>query len=176
MQSLYRISFFLFGCFFVQLAHAQTQPQTQPLLRDTVINPVQRDTTGLMPLDTVPVTSLSPELLNIYNQTAAKKYKIADIKVTGNNYFDQNLLLSIAGLNVGDEVAIPGGDNFSRAINKLWSQNYFSDVAIYLTAVKDDNIWVEVHVTERPRLSNYTFKGVKKSEIDDLKPKTGLVI
>ena len=88
MQSLYRIPFFLFGCFFVQLAHAQTQPQTQPLLRDTVINPVQRDTTGFMPLDTVPVTSLSPELLNIYNQTAAKKYKIADIKVTGKNTAD----------------------------------------------------------------------------------------
>lgn len=176
MQSLYRISFFLFGCcFIVQLVSAQN-PQTQPLLRDTVINPVQRDTTGMMPLDTVPVTSLSPELLNIYNQNASKKYKIADIKVTGNNYFDQNLLLSIAGLNVGDEVAIPGGDNFAKAITKLWNQKYFSDVAIYLTAVKDNNIWVEVHVTERPRLSNFTFKGVKKSEADDLKPKTGLVI
>jgi outer membrane protein insertion porin family len=44
--------------------------------------------------------------------------------------------LSIRGLSVGDEVALPGGDNFSKAINKLWSQNYFSDVAIYITSVK----------------------------------------
>ncbi len=182
MQSFYRISFFLFGCFFcVQFVHAQTQPQAQPVLPDTVINPlVTRDTTGTLNInqDTIPgnVTSLSPDLLNIYNQTTPKKYKIADIKVTGNNYFDQNLLLSIAGLSVGDEVTIPGGDNFSKAINKLWSQNYFSDVAIYLTSVKDNNIDVEVHVTERPRLSKFIFKGVKKSETDDLKPKTGLVI
>ena len=84
--------------------------------------------------------------------------------------------LSIAGLNVGDEVSIPGGDNFSKAINKLWLQNYFSDVAIYITSLKDNNISVEVHVTERPRLSRFIFKGVKKSETDDLKPKTGLVI
>ena len=77
---------------------------------------------------------------------------------------------------MGDEVTIPGGDNFSKAINKLWSQNYFSDVAIYLTSIKDNNISVEVHVTERPRLSKFIFKGIKKSETDDLKPKTGLVI
>src|SRR5689334_11885840 len=161
MQSLYRISFFLFGCFFsVQFVCAQTQPQAQPVLPDTVINPlVTRDTTGTLNInqDTIPgnVTSLNPDLLNIYNQTVPKKYKIADIKVTGNNYFDQNLLLSIAGLSVGDEVTIPGGDNFSKAINKLWSQNYFSDVAIYLTSVKDNTIGVEIHVTERPRLSKF---------------------
>lgn len=182
MQSFYRIFFVLFGCLFsVQFICAQTQPQAQPVLPDTVINPlVTRDTTGTLNIhqDTIPqdITSLSPELLNIYNQTTPKKYKIADIKVTGNNYFDQNLLLSISGLSVGDEVAIPGGDNFSRAINKLWSQNYFSDVAIYLTSVKGNDISVEVHVTERPRLSRFIFKGVKKSETDDLKPKTGLVI
>ena len=181
MQSLYRFSFFLLGCFLsVQFVCAQTQPQAQPVLPDTVQGPlVQRDTTGTINIhqDTIPdVTSLSPDLLNVYNQTISKKYKIADLKVTGNNYFDQNLLLSIAGLTVGDEVAIPGGDNFSKAITKLWSQNYFSDVTVYLTAVKDNTISVEVHVTERPRLSNFVFKGIKKSETDDLKPKTGLVI
>ena len=115
-------------------------------------------------------------MLNIYNQTVAKKYKISDLKVTGNNYFDQNLLLSIAGLSVGDEISMPGGDNFSKAINKLWEQKYFSDIAIYITSVKDNTISVEVHVTERPRLSKFIFKGVKKSEADDLKPKTGLVV
>jgi outer membrane protein insertion porin family len=115
-------------------------------------------------------------LLNIFNQPMPKKYKITGITVTGNNFFDQNLLLSIAGLNVGDEVSIPGGDIFSKAINKLWSQNYFSDVAIYITSLKDETITLEVNVTERPRLSRYEFNGIKKSEKDDLVPKTGLVI
>jgi outer membrane protein insertion porin family len=163
----------------IQTINAQ-QPQTPPVLPDTIPGPlVQKDSTGLIRInrDTLPpVTSLNADLLNIFNQTAPKKYKIAAINITGNNYFDQNLLLSIAGLNVGDEVALPGGDNFSKAINKLWAQNYFNDIAIYITSLKGTDISLEINVTERPRLSRYEFTGVKKGEKDDLTPKTGLVI
>jgi len=121
------------------------------------------------------INSLDPELLNIFNQKNAQKYKVADIKVTGNKYFDQALLISVAGISVGDEITIPGGDNFSKAINKLWAQNYFSDVAIYITKLEGTNIYLEINVTERPRLSNYILKGVSKSEADDVGPKTGLI-
>ena len=155
------------------------QPTVPTILPDTLPGPlVQRDTTGLINIqqDTLPITSLNADLLNIFNQQAPKKYKITGIIVTGNNFFDQNLLLSIAGLNVGDEVSIPGGDIFAKAINKLWSQKYFSDVAIYITSLKDETITLEINVTERPRLSKYEFTGIKKSEKDDLVPKTGLVI
>ncbi|HRH59511.1 MAG TPA: POTRA domain-containing protein [Chitinophagaceae bacterium] len=122
-----------------------------------------------------PVTSLDADLLNIFNQKNPQKYKIADVKVTGNKYFDQTLLISVAGLNVGDEIIIPGGDDFSRAINKLWSQNYFSDIAIYITKLEGTNISLEINVTERPRLSKYFLKGISKTEADDLGPKTGLI-
>lgn len=123
-----------------------------------------------------PVTSLDADLLNIYNQKIPQKYKIANIKVTGNKYFDEALLLSVAGLNVGDEITIPGGDNFSKAINKLWAQNYFSDVAIYIVKLDGTNINLEINVQERPRLSKYFFKNITKSESEDLGPKTGLVV
>lgn len=130
--------------------------------------------TTIHPTDTA-ITSLNPELLNIFNQKTSQKYKIADIKVTGNKYFDQSLLISVSGLNVGDEIALPGADNFSKAISKLWAQNYFSDIAIYITKLEGTNIYLEINVTERPRLSNFTFKGINKSEQDDLVPKTGLI-
>lgn len=126
------------------------------------------DTTG-------PVTNLNTALLNIFNQKQPHKYRIDSINVTGNTYFDKTLLLSIAGLAVGDEVSLPGGDNFSKAITKLWEQNYFSGITIYITNLKDDNIQIEVNVLERPRLSDYRFEGIRKSEVDDLDPKTGLV-
>ena len=129
--------------------------------------PGQTDTT---------VTSLDANLLNIFNQKTPKKYKIASIKITGNKYFDQALLLSVAGINTGDEVVIPGGDLFSKAINKLWGQNYFSDVEIYITKLQGTNIDIEIAVTERPRLSKFIFRGAKKGEQDDLKTKTGLVV
>ena len=72
------------------------------------------------------VTALNVDLLNIFSQKQTKKYKIRKIAVSGNQYFDETLLTSIANLSVGNEVAIPGGDNFSKAITKLWAQNYFS--------------------------------------------------
>ncbi len=121
------------------------------------------------------ITSINVDLINIYNQKKPIKYKIAGVKVTGNNYFDESLLLSIANINIGDEVTIPGGDNFSKAITKLWGQNYFSDVAIFITKLEAKNIWLEISVTERPRLARYDFIGIKKSEKEDLMGKTGLV-
>jgi len=121
------------------------------------------------------ITSVEADLINIFNQKAPKKYKIASVKVVGNSYFDENLLISIANLSPGDEVTIPGGDNFAKAITKLWAQNYFDSVAIYLTGLHGTNIDVEIDVRERPRLSKFYFKGARKGESDDLSSKTGLV-
>lgn len=124
--------------------------------------------------DTV-ITSVDADLINIFNQRTPRKYKISAIKVTGNKFFDENLLISISNINIGDEVTIPGGDAFSKAIMKLWDQKYFSDVEIYITKLVDKEIEIEIAVTERPRLSNFFFKGVRKGESEDLTGKTGLV-
>jgi outer membrane protein insertion porin family len=121
------------------------------------------------------ITSVDVDLVNLFSQKKARKYKVAGIAVTGNKYFDETLLISIANINVGDEITIPGGDNFAKAINKLWGQNYFSDVQVYVTKLEGTNIWLEISVTERPRLSKYEFIGVKKGDKEDLMGKTGLV-
>jgi len=120
------------------------------------------------------VTQINIQLINIFNQKTTTKYKIRNIKVVGNENFDESLLLSLSTLNTGDEVAIPGGDNFAKSIRKLMDQNYFSDVSIYLTDLVGKEIDVEINVTERPRLAKFTFMGVKKSDIDELSGKTGL--
>ena len=120
------------------------------------------------------VSQINVKLINIFNQKTPSKYKIRNIKVVGNENFDENLLLSLSTLNIGDEVTIPGGDNFAKSIHKLMDQNYFSDVSIYLTDLVGKEIDVEINVTERPRLSKFTFLGVKKSDIDELSGKTGL--
>ena len=121
------------------------------------------------------ITSIEVDLLNIFNQKTPRKYKVSAVKVIGNRFFDENLLVSIANINVGDEISIPGGDNFSKAITKLWGQNYFSNVEIYITKLEGKNIEIEISVTERPRLSKFFFKGIRKGEGDDLSAKTGLV-
>jgi outer membrane protein insertion porin family len=123
------------------------------------------------------ITSIDADLINIFTQKVPKTYKVASVKVVwlGNKFYDENLLLSIANINVGDDIKIPGGDNFSKVITKLWSQNYFSDVKVYITSLEGKNIGVEIEVTERPRLSKFYFRDVRKSESEDLSGKTGLI-
>ena len=134
------------------------------------------DTTGNPVIaDTATAASIDVNLENIFSQKTPHRYKVANVAVTGNKYFDAALLISIANINIGDEIVIPGGDNFSKAISNLWKQNYFSNVEIYITKVENSNISLEIAVTERPRLSTFTFKGIPKSQADDLTPKVGLV-
>lgn len=121
------------------------------------------------------ITNINSELINIFNQKTPKRYRIANVRVLGNRFFDENLLISIANINPGDEVTIPGGDNFSKAINKLWAQKYFSNVEIFITKLEGKNIDIEIAVTERPRLARFFFKGVRKGETEDLSGKTGLL-
>ena len=124
-------------------------------------------------VDTLP-TSINPELENIFTAKNPKEYIISDIKVTGTSSFDPNLVISISGLAVGDKIVLPGGDNFARAINNLWKQNLVSNVEIFLTNLSGKNLSVELHITDRPTLTNFKFKGIGKSEAEDLTPKLGL--
>ncbi|PZP52389.1 MAG: outer membrane protein assembly factor [Pseudopedobacter saltans] len=122
------------------------------------------------------VNSLDADLLNIFNQSTSKQYKIAGIAVTGNDYYDSSLIISVSGLSIGDVIKIPGADNISRTINKLWSLEAFSDISIFYTKLEGDNIWLEIHVVERPRLTHLYFKGVPKSQADEIKGRSGLVL
>ncbi len=170
MRKVYYLFFFIIAaCWFNSKASAQVISNPADTLAksvDTSTNLV--DTSGMS-------SSIDVNLENIFNQKTPHKYKIANVTVTGNQYFDATLLVSIANINVGDQVVIPGGDIFSRAISNLWKQNYFSNVEVYLTKVEGSNISVEIAVTERPRLSSFSFKGIPKSQADDLTPKVGLV-
>jgi outer membrane protein insertion porin family len=123
--------------------------------------------------DTIPV-SVNPALQDIYNSKYPKEYTIAGITVTGAKAFDQNLVISISGLAVGDKIMIPGTDAFSKAIAKLWKQSLVSNVDIFLTKLEGSNLFIELNVTERPRLLNFKFVGIKKGEKDDLETKIGL--
>lgn len=131
--------------------------------------------TAFAQIDTT-VTSIDVKLEDLFKGTTPKEYKVGNVIVTGNKYFDQALLLSIANINKGDKIMIPGGDNFSRVISNLWGQNYFSNVVVYVTRLQQPNILdIEINVQERPRLGRFIFKGVKKGNVEDLTTKTQLV-
>lgn len=118
--------------------------------------------------------SVDPELEAIMNSKVPREYIIAGITVNGSKTFDSALLVSVSGIAVGDKVYLPGGDLFSKAIAAIWRQQYFDDATIYITKVDGKDIYIEISVTERARLGNFFFKGIKKGEEDELKEKVGL--
>src|SRR5215204_2266196 len=125
--------------------------------------------------DTTKPTSVDPELLAIENGKIPKEYTIRSIVVTGINFLDTSIVQSISGIQIGDKMMLPGGDAFSKAITNLWRQKLFSNIQIYITAVRDNTIDIEINVQERPKLSNFKFVGVKKTEADELPEKASLV-
>lgn len=108
------------------------------------------------------------------NYSSPKEYEIADIEVTGVEFLDNNALISLSGLRVGDKVKIPG-DNISSAIDKLWKQGIIGNISIVATKIEGDKIWLKIILSERPRLTGYEFKGVNKSQQSELKDKIELV-
>jgi outer membrane protein insertion porin family len=125
--------------------------------------------------DTAKTTAVDPELEALLQAKTPKEYNLAGIKVSGLKRYDESLLISISGLSIGDKIVYPGGDNFSHAIQNLWKQNLFSNIQIFFIRIDSRDLYIEIHVEERPALSNFYFKGVKKAQEDELKGKTGLV-
>lgn len=98
-------------------------------------------------------------------------YYLAGIKVTGNQYTEEQSVVILSGLSLGRRLTLPGSD-LSKAISKLWKQDIFSDVQIYLDRIDEGNqLHLIIAVTERPRISRYSFKGIRKGQADDLRDK-----
>jgi outer membrane protein insertion porin family len=127
-----------------------------------------------VPADTSLPPASNADLQALLESKTPKEYTLAGITVTGTKRYDAALLTSISGLAIGDKIVYPGGDDFSRAIQSLWKQNLFSNIQIYFTRVQGTDIWLELNVTERPGLSDFKFRGPKKSEQEDLISKIGL--
>jgi outer membrane protein insertion porin family len=98
-----------------------------------------------------------------------KKYRIADIRITGAEFTDRNVISLLSGLSKGDEIAVPG-DKIQDAIKKLWKQGMFEDIQILQDKIEGNEVYLVIHVVERPRLTKFNFKGdVRKGEADDIR-------
>jgi outer membrane protein insertion porin family len=102
-----------------------------------------------------------------------KEYELGGITISGVQYLDESVLITLTGLTVGEKYKIPG-DKLSTSIENLWKQGLLSDIKIYATKIIDNKIFLEFKIKELPRLSKFTFEGVNKSEADKLREKLSL--
>ena len=107
--------------------------------------------------------------------TRPRKYIVGDVAVEGNTYFSSNQIVSQTGLLKGREVTIPG-DDITSAIKKLTTRGFFEDVGIYVDHFSParDSVYLTIKIMERPRVSKYTYTGIKSSEKKDLQERLNL--
>ena len=98
-----------------------------------------------------------------------KKYAVGNIAVEGNTYFSDNQIIQLTGLYKGASVTVPG-DDITNIVNRLWAQKYFRDVQVSADSVSHagDSIYLRILIKERPRVSRWTFTGIKNGERKDL--------
>ncbi|MDO5572179.1 MAG: outer membrane protein assembly factor BamA [Bacteroidales bacterium] len=111
---------------------------------------------------------------SILYSTTPKKYEIAGISVTGVKNYEDYVLIGFSGLSVGQVIEIPG-DDITNAIKRFWKQGLFSDVSISVAKIYKNQVWLDIKLQQRPRISQINYHGVKKSEREDLDIQLGLV-
>src|SRR5690554_1289550 len=106
--------------------------------------------------------------LEALDYSSPRTYEIGGITVSGTENLDHSALIAISGLQIGQEIDVPG-EKISEAISKLWTQDLFTDIKIAATDVRGDIIFLKIIVEERSRLSKFRFKGVKKGKQESLR-------
>ena len=109
-----------------------------------------------------------------YSRTP-KQYFIGQITIDGVKNYDDRLLIGLSGLAEGQKIEIPG-EEITKAVKRYWRNGLFSNVAISVDSLVGDSAYLHIQLTQRPRISQINYNGVRKNERDDLKEKLGLVL
>jgi outer membrane protein insertion porin family len=100
--------------------------------------------------------------------SSPKKYELANIVITGTNFYDKSVLMVLSGLTIGQSIKIPSED-ITKAVNNLYKQKLFDDVSVRIMDIQDDKLTLEIYLREKPRLSTLTIKGLSKGKANTLR-------
>ncbi len=105
--------------------------------------------------------------LPVFDYSEPQEYEIGGIKIEGAFFAEENAIIGVTGLSVGQEIRVPGPD-IPRAIKNLWRLRLFTNVSIEEEKTIGDVIFLIVRVEERPRFLKHTYTGAKQGRHDDL--------
>ncbi len=103
------------------------------------------------------------------------KYILGGVSVEGNNYFSEQQIISLTGLQKGMEITVPS-EELSGIVRRLWLQRFFEDVSMEIDHLSParDSAYLKIVIVERPRVSKWSFSGVKTGEKKDLQERLNL--
>ncbi|MFA9186913.1 outer membrane protein assembly factor BamA [Flavobacterium magnesitis] len=96
-----------------------------------------------------------------------KKYILAKVELTNKISFNDQTVVTFAGLQKGQEITVPG-EEISSAIKKLGKLGLFDEIAFYVNRIENDSIYLDLDIIELPKLNDVKFVGVKKSKTEAL--------
>lgn len=99
---------------------------------------------------------------------------IGGINISGVQGYEDYMLSGISGLQVGQEITVPGAD-ITNAVKRYWRHGLFSDVQISADSIVGQKIYLHIALKTRPRVSVINYEGLKKSEREDMENKLGLL-
>lgn len=104
-----------------------------------------------------------------------KDFYIGGISVDGNNFYSDQQIISLTGLQKGMRVTIPSED-LSSVVNRLWLQRYFEEVGLQVDRLSadGDSAYLKICIKERPRVSRWLYSGVKSGEKKELEERLKL--
>ncbi len=111
--------------------------------------------------------------LPVVDYSNPREYIIEDIRVTGVQFIQESVLISLSGLKVGQEVTVPSSE-MTRVLEKFWDQGLFRDVKLLIDKTEGRKIWLNIYLKELPRLSRLTVDGLRRGETEDILEKINL--
>ncbi|WP_169305075.1 outer membrane protein assembly factor BamA [Pedobacter cryotolerans] len=101
---------------------------------------------------------------------APKEYTIGGTTLSGTQYLDKEVIITLSKLTKGETVILPG-EATTNAIKNLWAQGLFDDIQLNVTKLIGDTVYFDILVVERPRLTSFEFTGISKSQKTDISEK-----
>ena len=99
---------------------------------------------------------------------------LGGMSVSGIEGYEDYMLTSISGLQVGQKVSVPGNE-ITDAVKRYWRHGLFSFVQISADSIVGNKVYLHIKLSAHPRVSAINYIGLKKSEREDMEEKLGLL-
>jgi outer membrane protein insertion porin family len=96
-----------------------------------------------------------------------KTYILKKVSVTGKVTYNEQTIVTFAGLQKGQSITVPG-EEITNSIKKLWKLGLYDNVNYYVDKIEGDSISLELNLNELPKLKEVKFVGVKKGAVEGL--------
>lgn len=105
---------------------------------------------------------------NNFSYLNPQSFIIGGVTVTGTQYLDNEVLIRISRLVEGAPIEVPS-DETSAVVKNLMGEGLFDYVELYADKITGEEIFFNIHVVERPRLTRIELDGLSKSQTEEIR-------